>query len=300
MIDKYEYLCVLNMGMVKKILGKRDSHGHKGTFGTLFCLCGSKEMSGAAIMSILAALRCGVGIVKSGIPTSIHDIVAKALPEPVFTLLEENIYGTVSKISLNTILNSVEKCTAVLLGCGLGRNNDVDQVVHGTLNASNIPNIPLVIDADGINSVAKNINVLYKAKSRAIITPHIGEMAKLFGVSSKEIVSGGAKYAKILSLKYGIVTVLKGSETIISNEEGKLFALRKPNSGMAKGGSGDVLSGMIASFLAQGLSPLDSALCGVYLHSVAGDICKKRYSETSMLPTDIINELPNIFLKMDR
>ena len=297
MVDKYEYLSIIDMDMVKEKLGTRNIYGHKGTFGKLFCLCGSKEMPGAAVMSILAALRCGIGIVKAGVTNSVMNILAKTLPEPVFSILSENHVGTISKESLNKILKESKNCTAFLLGCGLGENDDVDTVVYGVLGASLNS---FVIDADGINSVAKNINILNKLKGRSVITPHIGEMAKLFNISCKEVLSNMPKYARTLSTKYGIVTVLKSSETIISDEKGYLFAIKKPNSGLAKGGSGDVLSGIIASFLAQGLSPLDSAICGVYLHNLAGEFCRNKYSETSMLPTDIISELPNIFLSMDR
>lgn len=295
--EKYEYLCSIDFNMVKNALGKRDQYSYKNKFGTLICLCGSRRMTGAAIMSSMAALRCGVGIVKCALPKSVCRTVVQSAPEIISLELDENDEGTVSQMSVSALFEHLNCCTATLIGCGLGRNEDVVSVVSGVLKKAQVP---LVIDADGINALSKNIDILREVKSSVVITPHIGEASRLLGISSDEVISKKSKCAEYLSKKYGIVTVIKGIETIISDEKGNLFINRVPNSGMSKGGSGDVLAGMIASFLAQGISPVDSAVCGVYLHSMAGMRCKDKYSETSMLPTDLIKELPNIFLNMNR
>lgn len=296
MEQKYEYLYLIDINMVKDRLVKREETGHKGTFGTMFSLCGSVGMTGAMIMSTMSALRCGVGMVKCAVPNSIYNTVSHVLFEPIFVNLPENDEGTISYGSLDLILKNLNKCTAILLGCGLGRNTDVANVVFKVIEKTDLP---IVIDADGINAISKNINILERVKNRAVITPHIGEMSRLLGISIDEVISNKFRCASKLSKKYQVITVLKGSETIICDKEGRIFVNRVANSGMAKGGSGDVLAGMIASFLAQGITPLDSAICGVYLHSMAGLLCKEKYSKVSMLPTDVIKELPNVFLNIE-
>lgn len=294
---EYEYCRNIDLNIVNEKLGVRNPDGHKGTFGTLLCICGSYGMPGAAIMSINAALRCGVGLIKAAIPKSIYEIVARRIEEAVFIPLPENEEKTISFNADAIINDNIHKCTAILIGCGLGRSRDLDKVIYNIVGNSGVP---IIIDADGINAISENIDVLGKTKSRIIITPHLGEMSRLIHTSVEEILPRRFKYVRDFSKRYGVITVLKGSETVISDENGGLFINRMPNSGMAKGGSGDVLSGIIGSFLAQGLEPINSALCGVYLHGLCGERCRKNLSETAMLPSDVIQELPNIFLEIGR
>lgn len=294
---KYEYCRNIDMDMVCNKLGRRDPKGNKGTFGTLLCICGSYGMPGAAFMSINAALKCGVGLIKAAIPESVYEIVARRISEPVFLPLPEKTDKTISINSESIILNNIDKCTAILLGCGIGQGQDLNKLVYSIIENSGVP---IIVDADGINAVAKNIDILRKSKSRIIITPHLGEMSRLINIDKEEVLISRFKYVREISEEYGIVTVLKGSETIISGESGNLFINAMPNSGMAKGGSGDILSGIIGSLLAQGIDPLDASLCGVYLHGLCGERCRKKLSETSMLPSDLVEELPNIFLEMGR
>ena len=295
-IRNYEYIQSINMDMVRKKLPFRSAFAHKGTFGTLVAVCGSVGMAGAATMCISSAVRCGVGLVRAVVPKGIYDIVAKQVVEAVYVLADENSDGTIGLSEVDKILNCLKKSTACVVGCGLGWNKDIKEILENIIKNCKIP---LLIDADGINVLSENIDVLKEKQSEIVITPHVGEMARLMGVSTDEINRNRLSYAKQLAQKYEITVVLKGHNTIISDKEGNLFMNNTGNCGMAKGGSGDVLSGMIGAFLAQGLSGIDAAVCGVHLHGVAGDKCSEKLSKTAMLPTDMINELPNLFLEIE-
>lgn len=295
-IRNYEYIQNIDMNMVKEKLPKRDPSGHKGSFGTLLTICGSNGMAGAVTMCIMSAIRCGVGLVRGVIPKGIYDIVGRQVVEAVFVLSDENQQGTITIKSMDRIIHELNNVTACVVGCGLGWNNDIKDVVYNVIRNCNIP---LLIDADGINVISENIDILKEKKSEIIVTPHIGEMARLMKVSVEDISKNKSCYARQLAEKYEITVVLKDHHTIISDKEGNVFMNRTGNCGMAKGGSGDVLSGMIGSFLAQGINSLDAAVCGVYLHGLSGDRCAQKLSKTFMLPTDIINELSDLFLEIE-
>ena len=158
---------------------------------------------------------------------------------------------------------------------------------------------PIVIDADGINVISENIDILKKAKNRIVLTPHVKEAERLLNVDCKKINLNKRVYAQQLADEYGVIAVMKGYKTVVADSEKKAFLNLTGNSGMAKGGSGDVLTGIIGSFLAQGMNPLDAALCGVYVHGKSGDICQKKYSATAMLPRNIVGELNNVFLSFE-
>lgn len=177
----------------------------------------------------------------------------------------------------------------------MGRNEDTGMLVSALVEESQIP---LVIDADGINALASNIDVLKRAKSTPVLTPHPGEMARLLGCSVLDVQQNRYTCARHFSERYGAVVVLKGANTLVALPDGAVFVNRTGNPGMARGGSGDVLAGMIASFMAQGIAPELAAVCGVYLHGLAGDRCAKRLSQLAMTPSDLIEELPEIFLQL--
>ncbi len=274
-------------------LEKKKKSVHKGINGTLFSLCGSYGMAGAAIMSGAAALRTGVGLVRAAVPKSIYELVASQLPEAVFMPLKQNDDGTVSIEEFNKILYDVlEKSTALLMGCGLGTGDDLSDLISLLIENSTKP---IVLDADGINSICMNIDILKKAKSPVILTPHPGEMARLIFGSTKEVQNNRYNIAKEFSEKYNVILVLKGANTLVAVPGGKVYVNMTGNNGMAKGGSGDVLAGMIGSFLAQGMSAEQAAVYGVYYHGLAGDLCSEKFSSRAMLPTDIISELKYIF-----
>ena len=280
--------------IVKKAVFKRPDDANKGTLGSLLCICGCYGMAGAAIMAGKAALRCGLGLLKTALPKSIYPIAAGAIFESVFFPLEETSDGKISKSNIDFLLCEAKKSSAVLIGCGLSVCNDTEKLVNSFIENCTKP---LVLDADALNCVAKNPDILKKAKVPIIITPHPGEMARLVKLTPKAVNENRAEISADFAKEYGVVTVLKGSGTIIASPEGRVMINRTGNSGMATGGSGDVLAGMTGSLLAQGAKPFDAAAAAVYLHGLSGDIAAEKLGKISMLPTDLIDEIPQAFRK---
>ena len=278
--------------IVKKAVFDRPDDANKGTLGSLLCICGSFGMTGAAIMAGKAALRCGLGLLKTALPKSIYPIAAGAIFESVFFPLEETPDGKISKNNIEYLLCEAEKSSAVLIGCGLSVCDDTKTLVNSFIENYTKP---LVLDADALNCVAENPDILKKAKAPIIITPHPGEMARLVKSTPKEVNQNRAEIAADFAKEYGVVTVLKGAGTIIASPYGRVMINRTGNSGMATGGSGDALAGMTGSLSAQGAKPFDAAAAAVYLHGLAGDIAAEKLGRISMLPTDLINEIPQAY-----
>ena len=278
--------------IVKKAVFDRPDDANKGTFGSLLCICGCFGMAGAAIMAEKAALRCGLGLLKAALPKSIYPIAAGAIFESVFFPLEETPDGKISKNNIEFLLCEAEKSSAVLIGCGLSVCDDTKTLVNSFIENYTKP---LVLDADALNCVAENPDILKKAKAPIIITPHPGEMARLVRSTPKEVNQNRAEIAADFTKRYGVVTVLKGAGTIIASPDGRVMINRTGNSGMATGGSGDALAGMTGSLSAQGAKPFDAAAAAVYLHGLAGDIAAEKLGRISMLPTDLINEIPQAY-----
>lgn len=278
--------------IVKKAVFDRPDDANKGTLGSLLCICGSFGMAGAAIMAGKAALRCGLGLLKTALPKSIYPIAAGAIFESVFFPLEETPDGKISKNNIEYLLCEAEKSSAVLIGCGLSVCDDTKTLVNSFIENYTKP---LVLDADALNCVAENPDILKKAKAPIIITPHPGEMARLVRSTAKEVNQNRAEIAADFAKRYGVVTVLKGAGTIIASPDGRVMINRTGNSGMATGGSGDALAGMTGSLSAQGAKPFDAAAAAVYLHGLAGDIAAEKLGRISMLPTDLINEIPQAY-----
>ena len=277
---------------VKKAAAPRPDNAHKGTMGTLLSICGSYGMAGAGILSSLAALRCGIGLLKWALPKSIYPIAAARISESVFVPLEENLSGKISARSADFLL--AQSADAVLLGCGLSVCDDTRELVESIVRRCEKP---MVLDADALNCISQSPDTLKSAKAPVIITPHPAEMARLTGSTAAEVNSDREGTARSFSARFGVITVLKGAGTVIASPEGKILLNTTGNSGMATGGSGDVLAGMCASLLAQGGKPFDCAAAAVYLHGLAGDFTAKRLGKTSMLPSDIIDEIPNAFFE---
>ena len=280
---------------LRQLSKPRTSDSNKGTYGTLLSVCGSEGMAGAAYLSAAAALRCGVGLVHVALPESIYPIVSSRLAEPVFTLLRYDRNGLAPQCT-EKLKSAAGRATACLIGCGLGQERVTQNLVYSLVESLKCP---MVIDADGINALAGNIDRLYGKKAPVILTPHPGEMARLMKTSISEIQAHRVEFAKKLSSQYDVIVVLKGEGTVIASPDGCVFLNPTGNPGMATGGSGDVLAGMIASFLAQGEDPYFSAVAGTYLHGLAGDICSKNLSQRAMLPTDLIERLPELFLRLE-
>lgn len=281
--------------LFNKAVFNRPDDSNKGTLGSLLCICGSYGMAGAAIMAGKAALRCGIGLLKIAVPKSIYPVCATNILESVYYPLEETSNGVISSKNTDFLLEMCEKSSAVVIGCGLSVCDDTKNLVQSVITNCEKP---LVIDADALNCICNKPEILKNLKAPAIITPHPGEMARLLHSTPKTVNSNRENTAIDFAKKFGVVTVLKGAGTIIASPDGEVYINHTGNSGMATGGSGDVLSGIIGSLLSQGASPINAAAAGVFLHGTIGDLAAEKLGKISMLPTDMIDMIPTAYLKL--
>ena len=274
-----------NHKLVLSLLPDRNPWGHKGNFGKLLLLCGSRGYTGAAFFAAMGALRSGAGLVFLGVPESIYGIEAVKLNEPVIFPLPD-AGGRLSADAVPEILTRFPQMDAVLVGPGLGQSEGTLAVVRAVLEKAECP---VVVDADGINVLSAHRDLLRGRKLPTILTPHDGEFARLGGVIGEDRMSAAAALAEEL----GCVVLLKGHETCITDgTDGYLNPTGNP--GMAVGGSGDVLAGVITALLGAGLPPLEAAACGAWLHGAAGDRCAAELGQYGMLPTDMLSALPRL------
>ncbi|MGN0443012.1 MAG: NAD(P)H-hydrate dehydratase [Acutalibacteraceae bacterium] len=285
-------LFTLSQREIKAFFPKREMTGHKGTFGRALLICGSRNMIGAAELSAKAALRSGVGLVKVAFPECMYIPMATKMTEALMLPLEANAEGTLSANALPEILKETENCDAVLIGCGLGVNEDTIKIVSEVIaNAK----CPVIIDADGINAVASDINMLRKAAVPVILTPHPAEMSRLIGVSVSNIQSDRIAVAKNFAESYLATLVLKGSNTLVAGENGHgVYVNSTGNTGLSKGGSGDLLAGLLTGFVAQGIEPDKAAQAAVYIHGYLGETVSEKSSVRGMLPGDMLEALPSV------
>ena len=270
---------------VLKILPDRDKEAHKGNFGKILLLCGSRGYTGAAYLAAMGALRSGAGLVFLGVPETIYAIEAVKLNEAiVFPLPDEN--GALAEAAIPEILGRLSGKDAVLIGPGLGQTKGTLSVVRAVLeNAA----CPVVLDADGINLMAAHKDIVRGRTAPTILTPHAGEFSRFGGNLSEERVLAAEKMARDL----GCIMLLKGHWTVITDGSAT-YINPTGNPGMAVGGSGDVLAGMITALIGQKIAPLQAAACGAWLHGAAGDLCAAEIGQYGMLPTDMVNVLPRL------
>lgn len=289
---------ILNKSKVLKLVRKRPPNSHKGTFGRLACVTGSDRFPGAAQISALAALRSGVGLIQVVTTHSSALALSTSAKEATLLPLESDADGFIvaSKIALQKIADAISSASAILVGCGLGNTADTFKILELVIEKANCP---IIIDADGINALSTCIELLRKAKTDIVLTPHPAELARLCGISVSEAISNRYAYAKSLSEKFGVTVVAKSASTLILSTNGDYLSLYG-NDGLAKGGSGDLLAGLIASFLAQGYSPNEAAKLGVVILGMGCESVSKKLSRTGMLASDIINILPSLFKKIER
>ena len=275
----------LNHAQVLSLLPDRDPWGHKGNFGKILLLCGSRGYTGAAYLAAMGALRTGAGLVFLGVPESIYAIEAVKLHEPVVFPLPDR-EGKLSREALGEILERLPQMDAVLVGCGLGQSEDTAVVVGEVLEQAQCP---VVVDADGINVLGPHKDILRRRQYATILTPHDGEFLRFGGKLSPDRMVCVAEYAR----QWNSIVLLKGHETCIT-DGGSGYRNTTGNPGMAVGGSGDVLAGMITGLLGQGIAPLEAAACAAWLHGAAGDLCAQELGQYAMLPTDLLNRLPRL------
>jgi len=275
----------LNHSEVLKLLPDRNPYAHKGDFGRILLLCGSRGYTGAAALAAMGALRCGAGLVYLGVPESIYEIEAVKLTEAiVFPLPEAD--GKLSATAADEIRKLLPKMDAVLLGPGLGQSEGVFSVVREVLR---VFSGPVVLDADGINVLSGHIDILRGRTNPTILTPHEGEFQRISGQVCDDRIATAVSFAE----NTGCILLLKGHQTVITDGS-KCYLNTTGNPGMAVGGSGDVLAGMITSLLGQGIAPLQAAACSAWLHGAAGDICATEIGQYGMLPTDMLQVLPRL------
>lgn len=278
---------------VKTHLPKRPPDGHKGTFGKCYLLAGSTGYTGAPVLASNAAVRSGTGLVFLGVPEPIYPIAAvktlEAMPHP----LPADTEGKLTMAALDGILAKAAPCDAVLIGPGLGRSEAVEQLTRSLLEQIELP---IVLDADGINALSKHMDVLEVRKAPLVLTPHDGEFARLGGcLESGDRVGVASAFAK----QYGCVLVLKGHRTVTACPDGRVFVNTTGNAGMAKGGSGDTLAGLLTGLVAQGMEPGEAAAAAVWIHGRAGDLCAEELGERAMTPSDLIGHFSQVFLKLE-
>jgi NAD(P)H-hydrate epimerase len=277
---------------------RRKSRSHKGDFGHIFILAGSSRYSGAAILCSEAAMRTGAGLVTLGIPKSLNSPIIKRKPKEVMTLpLPETSGGALDLAGFKKIKDFIQDVDILVLGPGMSQEKTTQELIRRLLLTIDKPT---VIDADGLNALVGHLNILVTQDNRkrtTILTPHPGEMARLLGVSIKKIQSQRKSFAQKFARFYKITVVLKGNNTVVADYKGKLYVNKTGNPGMATAGSGDVLTGMVAAFLGQGLEVFAAAKYAVYLHGLAGDLAAKEKTQLGMIASDIIDKIPEAIKK---
>lgn len=276
---------------IRSILPKRKKDSHKGTYGKVGVIAGKKGMTGAAYLATMAALRTGSGLVYAIVPDSISEILSIKLIEAIVKPVDDRQKGHFVADSLKEIVEIIKDMDVIAIGPGIGVNQETVQVVKNILlNYEKT----VVLDADGLNCLAEiGLDILYRRRGDTIITPHPGEMSSLTGVNTGEIQKKRIEYSTELSNRYNITVVLKGSGTIVISPNEEVYINTTGNPGMATAGSGDVLTGIITSLVGQNISTYESAVLGVYLHGLAGDLAKTEKGEYGMIARDILNNIPN-------
>jgi len=267
----------------------RKRVSHKGDYGRLLIVAGSPGMTGAACLAASAALRAGAGLVTVAIPRSLNPVLEVKLTEAMTLPLPETAGGTLSKEAGEAILRQADRFDIVVIGPGLSRHPETAEVVRMLVSGLRKP---MLIDADGLNALADERDVLRKAVAPLILTPHPGEMARLLRCATADILKDRLGGAEDFARAQGVTLVLKGAGTVVADRDGRVTINASGNPGMASGGSGDVLSGVIAAFWGQGMSPQDAARAGVFIHGDAGDRAALALGERGLVASDIIDCIP--------
>ena len=290
-------LFTMSTDELKPFFKKRATDSHKGTFGTVLVIGGSYEMPNAVYFASQGAVNSGAGLVKVAFPSVAYNAIAPKTYEQILIPLESNKKGRISQNSIRRLEAELKKCSCVLIGCGMGNDEDTKLVTEFIIKNAEVP---IILDADGINCLKDNIDIIDSAKNPVILTPHPKEMSRIAGVTVDEIQENRGAVVKSFTKAHNSILVLKGASTLVgSTEYDDIYVNSTGNPGMATGGSGDVLAGIIASFIAQGIDPFTSAVAGVNIHGMAGDTVTEKYSMMGNTPTLMLNELPLILKKFE-
>ncbi len=276
---------------ILKTLPSRRPDMHKGDAGRVLLVAGSRGMPGAAVMTALSAFRIGAGLVYAAVPERIRGFFHKRIMEGVLVPLPESEQDCLTLSALPHIMRAAKGKNVISLGPGIGLDPDTGEMVRSLIQKVRIP---VVLDADGISHVAQDRGVLKKTRATVILTPHPGEMARLTGDSGEILKIRRVDAASAFAKEFGVILVLKGARTVVADPEGRAWINSTGNPGMATAGTGDVLTGMIAGLISQGMKPLMATLAGVFLHGSCGDRAVKRRGDRGLLARDLIREIPNV------
>lgn len=281
----------------KKLFSLRLPESHKGDYGRIFILAGSQGMSGACYLAGMAALRSGCGLVTVGVVQSLLLPLSRRMTEVVMKGLPETKEGTLSLRAYQSASRFLKKQDVLAIGPGLSQNPETQTVVRKIVLASHVP---VVIDADGLNAFAQNASLFRKVNAPVILTPHSGEFVRLFGGGAPKTPGERKRRTLEAAKKFKCIILLKGHHTVVASPTGDLYVNTTGNPGMATGGSGDVLTGMIAALLGQKIKPFSAACLGAYLHGLAGDFAARKKGQISLIASDIIDSLPLAFRKVNQ
>ena len=273
---------------IRRVWKPRPKDANKKDFGRIFILAGSKGLTGAAALTSFAALRAGAGLVTLGCPDKVYSVLARRYPEVMVRPFPSTSAGSLSEKGFKEISNFLKNQDILSIGPGLGRHTSTQKLVRRLAVQSPVQ---VVIDADGINAFQGKVSWFKKFQRPPILTPHPGEFTRVFGGKKPEGDRERKKRALETAKKFNVILVLKGYRTVVAAPKGQIFVNPTGNPGMAKGGTGDVLTGMIAGILGQGVKPYDAACSGVYLHGLAGDLAAKKIAQVSLVATDMIEFL---------
>lgn len=276
------------------VLSRRDPLLNKNDFGHVLVVAGSPSMLGASALTSLAAMRSGAGMVTAAVPSKLNQTLQQKISHVVMTMpLPQEADGSLSHKAFGLLQKKFAKYDSCALGCGLGLNSSTVKLVHRLI--IHYPG-PMVVDADALNAVSLRPQVLLKRKGVRILTPHHGEMARLMRMDADAIKKDAKHLALLCARRYDVIVLLKGHRSIVADPSGRCYINRSGNVGMATAGSGDVLTGIIAALLAQGVSPFQAACLGAYMHGRAGDKALKGQSKRSLIATDMIDTLKKVAL----
>ncbi len=286
---------VLEPGGARELLPERNPAGHKGTFGRVLIIAGSKGMSGAAILASRGVLRAGAGLVMQAVPESLEAIVETAVPEAITVGLPE-VDGHIVTNVVDEVGELLETVDVVAIGPGLSRARETRQAILLLLAATSCP---VVIDADALFALSGNLDVLAKLEGEAVLTPHPGELSRLVGLSNEQIDKHRIEVARKFAKDHGVCLLLKGNPTAIASKDGDVYLNPTGNTGLATGGSGDVLTGVISGLMATGVQAMNAACLGSYIHGLCADLLTERIAERSIIPSDLLDELPRAIAKLE-
>lgn len=287
----------ITAALVFEHLPVRKPDSHKGSYGSLLCVCGSLQYRGAAALATEGALRSGAGLVTLASTEPVIQTVSTRCPEAIFLPCTPNQQGGICQTNGSALLEKARGCNALLFGPGLGNTPDTAALLELLGPGAGCS---MVLDADGLNAAATLEELARPINLPLILTPHPGEMARLCGMTTAEINANRESIAAGYARANRCVVVLKGHRTIVAGPQGEVFCNTTGNPGLSRGGSGDILAGITASLLCQGLDPLYAAVCAVWLHGAAADRCSTRLGQYGMLPHDILVDLGHIFAENER